>query len=87
MSQAESQINVDSEYNWSDVYSTLNVDVKKILTKAAASLAAIEVINYDPNAWSLETATFKINVLYTQYQDCVRLLRETDKGQIFVQEA
>ena len=84
MQQAESQINVESEYNWSDAYSGLNDDVKKILTKAAASLAAIEVINYDPNAWSLETANFKINVLYTQYQDAIKLLREIDKGQAFV---
>lgn len=87
MAQAESQINVESEYNWSDKYGALNVDVKKILTKAAASLAAIEVINYNPNKWTIPTATFKINVLYTQYQDAIKQLKEIDKGQIFVIEA
>lgn len=87
VAQAESQINVESEYNWSDVYSTLNVDVKKILTKAAASLAAIEVINYDPASMGLAAATYRRDTLYTQYQDCIKLLRETDKGSIFVQEA
>lgn len=87
MSQAESQINVDSEFNWSDVYDTLNVDVKKILTKSAAALAAIEVINYDPDAWSIETASFKRDTLYVIYLDTIRMLRETDKNQIFIRES
>lgn len=87
MLQAESRINVESEYNWSDVYDNINGDVKGILTEAASNLAAIYVINYDPNAWTIATATFKINVLKTEYQDCIKLLRETDKAQIFIQEA
>lgn len=87
MTQAESRINAESEYNWSDVYSTLNVDVKGVLKEAASNLAALYVINYDPNAWTISTATFKINVLYTAYQDCIKLLREKDKAQIFIIEA
>lgn len=87
VAQAESQINVESEYNWSDQYANLNADVKKLLTKAAASLSAIEVINYDPSAWSSAVATFKVNVLYTQYQDAIKLLRDTDHSQIFIREA
>ena len=87
MTQVESRINAESEYNWSDHYSALNVDVKGILKEAASNLAAIYVINYDPNAWTISTATFKINVLYTAYQDCIKILREKDKGAIFIREA
>lgn len=87
MTQAESRINVESEYNWSDVYSTLNVDVKGILKEAASNLAAMYVIGYDPNSWTVSTATFKLNLLYTNYVECIKLLREKNKGQIFVQEA
>ena len=85
--QAESRINVESEYNWSDNYAALNADVKKILTEAESNLVAIYIINYDPNAWTIATTTFKLNVLYTGYNDCIKLLRETDKSQIFIQEA
>lgn len=87
ISQAESRINVESEYNWSDEYSGLNSDVKKILTEAASNLAAIYIIQADPESWDLATANFKLNILYTGYQDCIKLLRETDKGQIFITEA
>jgi len=88
IAQAESRINTESEYNWSDVYDDLNDDVKKILSEAASNLAAIYVINYDMSGFStLNEATTMVNILYTCYYDCIKLLRETDKGQIFVREA
>lgn len=87
ISQAESSINADTEFNWSDKFSTLNVDVRGILTEAASSYAAIHIINYDPNAWSLETAAYKRDTLWTFYDRAVVILKETDKGNIFVQEA
>jgi len=88
IAQAESRINTESEYNWSDVYATLNADVKKILSEAASNLAAIYVINYDMSGFStLNEAATMVNILYTCYYDCIKLLRETDKGQIFVREA
>ncbi len=87
MTQAESRINAESGYNWSDVYSTLNVDVKGILKEAASNLAAIYVINYDVDAWNSSTVANKLNILYTAYQDCIKLLREKDKAGIFIREA
>lgn len=87
MTQAESRINVESEYNWSDDYTTLNVDVKGILKEAASNLAAIYVLNYDPKLFSSSVYANKINVLLTTYQDCIKLLREKDKAQIFITEA
>lgn len=87
ISQAESRINVESEYNWSDAYSSLSSDVKKILTEAASNLVAIYILNYDPDAVGRDTAIFRVNLLYTQYLDIIKILRETDKGQIFIKEA
>ena len=87
INQAESQINADTEYNWNDNYAALNVDVKYILQLAAENLAAMYLINYDPNAWSISTATFKLNVLWNGYFEAIKVLREKDKGQIFIKEA
>lgn len=87
MYQVESRINVESEYNWSDDYDSLNVDVKGILTEAASNLAAIYCISYDPDSWVSKTVSNKLNILYTMYQDCIKMLREVDKGQIFIKNA
>ncbi len=87
MTQVESQINTESEYNWSDAFGALNVDVKGILSMAASNKAAIYCINYDPTSWTTNVATFKINVLQTGYDECIKMLRETDKANIFIQEA
>ena len=87
ITQVESLINVESEYNWSDNYAALNADVKKLLTLAASNMAAVYIINYAPNVWSISTATFKLNLLWSAYNDAIKLLRETDKNQIFMREA
>jgi len=87
MTQAESRINVESEYNWSDVYASLNVDVKGILKEAASNLAAIYCINLNPNSWTIATSTFKLNLLWNGYTEAIKLLKAKDKGQIFVLEA
>lgn len=88
MTQVESRINVESEYNWSDAYSGLNVDVKGILKEAASNLAAMYVIQYDMSGFtSLAEAQTMLSVLDSNYQDCIKLLREKDKNSIFIQEA
>ena len=64
VSQAESTINVMTRYNWSDAYSGLSADVKKILSETASNLAAIYVINYDMGGYTSRTeAEDMINVL------------------------
>jgi len=85
--QIESRINNESEYNWSDQYAALNIDVKKTLSEAASNLCALYIINYDPNAWTIATSSFKRDTLKTEYTDCIKMLKETDKGQIFIREA
>jgi len=78
MTQVESFINVATNYNWSDVYPTLNVDVKGILKECASDLAAIYVINYDTSAFTARSteAQLMINVLYQRALDCIKILSE-----------
>ena|SRR3990167_2966287 len=81
MTQAESFINAATHKNWSDVYSTLNVDVKGILKKAASCLAAIDVINFDMSGFtSRAEAELMIKVLYRLAKDCIKVL----EGNAFV---
>lgn len=81
MTQAESYINAATHKNWSDVYSTLNVDVKGILKEAASNLAAIYAINYNMSGFtSRAEAELMIKVLYRRLKDCIEVL----KGNAFV---
>lgn len=77
MTQAESFINVTTKKNWSDIYSTLNVDVKGILKECASNLAAIYVIQFDISVFTSRIeAEDMINILYRRAMDCIKILRE-----------
>ena len=87
VTQAESEINVMTRYNWSDAYAALDVDVKGILKEAASNLAAIYVIQYDMSGFTTRTeAEDMINILRDAYLRCLSILRDK-KNQTFVQEA
>ena len=75
MTEAEAEINVATGKNWSDVYSKLNVDVQGILKRAASSLAATDVINFDPDAIGRSTAELMIDKLRDDYLRCLSILR------------
>src|SRR3990167_4073744 len=77
MTQAESTINSMTMKNWSDSYSSLNVDVKGVLKEAASNLAAMYVINYDLSGFSsrLEAETM-LDVLRDGFERCVKILKE-----------
>lgn len=79
MTQAESIINALSQYNWSDVYSTLNVDVKGILKDAASNLAAIYVINYDMSGMQLREAETRLDILWNGFIRDIELLKDIKK--------
>lgn len=62
--QAESTVNVMCRYNFSDAFSTLNTDVKYILSDIVSSLVAIEGIAYNTTDYdSRIEAEDKISVL------------------------
>ena len=63
MTEAESYINSETMVNWSDLYSTLNVDVKGLLKEAASNLAAMYVLNYDLTGTSLRGFETRLDVL------------------------
>ena len=77
MTQAESEINAITRFNWSDDYAALNVDVKGLLKQAASNLAAIYVISFDMGGFNSRTeAENMINILRDGYLRTVSLLRD-----------
>jgi hypothetical protein len=87
MFQAESHINSMIRFNFSDVYSTLNADVKGILNDAASNLAAIYVINYDMSGYTSRTeAENMVNILRDSALRSLSTLRNR-KVQTFINEA
>src|SRR3990172_4919227 len=78
MTEAESFINATTQFNWSDKYSALNVDVKGILKECAGNMAALMVINYDTVNIGRAEADTRINVLFDRIQKCLRLLEDKE---------
>ena len=77
MTQAESYINTQCRYNFSDNYSSLNVDVKGLLKMAASAKAAMFVINYDLSGfYILSEAQTRLNVLRDEFMLAMSLLKE-----------
>jgi len=79
ISGAESFINVATGYNWSDVYASLNDDVKFILYDTAANLVAIHAITYNMSgattAFRIERED-RINVLAYRANQNLKALKE-----------
>jgi hypothetical protein len=87
VSEAESEINSVTRYNWSDNYAGLSVDVKGILKSAASNLAAIHVISYDMSGFTSRTeAENVVNILRDGYLRAVSILVDK-KVQTFMVEA
>lgn len=85
--EAESYINGVCRFNFTDVYSTLNADVKSLLKEAASNLAAIYVINYDMAGFTSRTeAQTMLDVLYQRAMDCIKELKDK-KTQYFINDS
>jgi len=83
----EAFINSAARYNFSDVYATLNVDARGLLTDTAACLAAIEGINYDMSGYtSRREAQAMIDVLRDRALSIISILRDK-KTQDFINGA
>lgn len=85
MTQAESRINAETHYNWSDAYSGLNVDVKGVLKEAASNLAAVYVINYELAAIGSAEAKARIDNLMFQYGACIKILLDQVKRDFIIE--
>lgn len=61
--QSESVINSVTRYNWSDNYSSLNADVKRILSETSACMVANAIIAFNMSGYTSRTeAEDMINV-------------------------
>lgn len=78
MTQAESMINTETQFNWSDNYSALDVDVKGLLKMAASAKAAMLVINYDMTGFSARERETMLDILKDEYNMAIKLLRDRD---------
>ena len=88
VSQAESLINVMTLKNWSDIYASLNADVKKILTVAASAYAANKVINFDMKGYtSREEAQTMLDVNKDDWLEAISVLRDIVKRKFVVTES
>jgi len=77
MTQAESYINAVCCYNFSDNYTTLNVDVKGLLKEAASDIAAMYVINYDVAGFpSIRLAELSLDLLSARAERAISQLKE-----------
>lgn len=79
-SEAESYINVLTNHNFSDSYSSLNPDVKKILTEAVSNLVAIFGLSYKPSGedGNMNRIEYedRVNVLWARFQQCIDILKD-----------
>jgi hypothetical protein len=76
--QAESRINCECHYNFSDGYAALNADVKGLLSDAESCLVAsyIPLFNCAGYSYGLKEAQSIIDLLMYQYNACIKLLKE-----------
>ena len=77
--QAESFLNVETLFNWSDWYAdSPNVDVKSVVTMVTTSLVAIDAINYNLNSYPTRAqAATMMNVLRDNVIRGLETLRKT----------
>ena len=79
MTQVESHINVRTRRNWSDDYTSLNVDVKGLLKEAASNLAAVYVIIYNMDGWTSQAKVETvIDVLIDRANAAIKILEDKD---------
>ena len=85
--EVESEVNVLTRYNWSDAYSGLNDDVKKILKEVTSNICAIYVIQSDMSGFTSRIeAEDMINVLRDAALRGMSILRDK-KAQEFIKNA
>lgn len=77
VAEAESLINAQTEKNWSDLYSTLNADLRDILKMAAGAKAAMMVIMYDQSGFTNQReAETMLDILNNEYDRALAELKQ-----------
>ncbi len=78
MTEVESLINCAARFNFSDVYATLNADIKGVLKMAASAAAAMMVINYSTSGMPKREAETRLDVLQNQYNLAMAELKDIE---------
>jgi len=87
IAQAESIVNVNVRYNFTDVYAALNDDVRFILQQIVSDISAIYAINYDMSGYTTRAeAETMINVLRDRAIYGLSMLRDK-KQETFTKNA
>src|SRR3990167_8257215 len=77
IAQAEAYLTCLSKFNWQDNYSSLNADVKTVLSEAVSNLVAIYGIQYNMAGFTSRIeAEDMVNILWARFQQCAILLRD-----------
>ena len=85
--EVEALVNVLTRFNWSDVYATLNVDVRDILKEVTANICAIYVIQWDMSGFTSRIeAEDMVNILRDAALRGLSILRDK-KNQDFINAA
>lgn len=85
--QVESFINATTRYNWSDNYSGLNADVKRLLSECESNLVAIYLISFNMNGYTTRVeAEDMVNILKVRANECLQLLKDQKTAE-FIQRA
>lgn len=75
--RAENKVNSTIRFNFSDVYATLNIDVKYLISDIVSSLIAIEGIKYDMGGYTTRTeAEDMVNIERDSWQFNMSVLRD-----------
>ncbi len=77
--EAENFLNVETEYNWSDAFATLNADVKSLVTAYTASWVASCAINYDLDAIGRISAETQLDFLSEKMRVVLKTLNVKSK--------
>ncbi len=85
--EVEGFVNAATRFNWSDAYSTLNVDVRDMLKEITANLCAINVIQWDMSGFTSRIeAEDMVNILRDAALRGLAILRDK-KSQEFIKTA
>jgi len=78
VAQAEAEINSRCLCDFTTNYASLSAVYKKLLSKAASCLAAIDVINFDMSGLLLSEAQTRLDVLKDTADRAINILKDQD---------
>lgn len=82
---AEAQLSSSARYDWVTNYASISTIGKEILRDAAASYAAVKVINYDMSGFtSRQEALIMINILWAVWSETYNLMKKDNNYKDFI---